>query len=181
MKRICGYESRGSTDKHSLDILNTIKADPAIPIPVAVIQQANSGVSTARNTGIRKAETPLVLVLDGDDKVKPSYIEQVCKLLHENTSMVAASSNVKSMSKRLELMRFIIRKHNQSYQAHIEDAILGIETISMSRLDGWENEICNTLKEKKILSQASVDFIKSPSYGDGGMAAAVRIVSNCKK
>ena len=89
-----------------------------------------------------------------------------------------ASSNVKSMSKRLELMRFIIRKHNQSYQAHIEDAILGIETISMSRLDGWENEICHTLKEKQILSQASKDFIKSPSYGDGGMAAAVRIVSN---
>ena len=256
----------GSTDKYSLDILNTIKADHAIPIPVVVIQQANSGVSTARNTGIRKSETPLVLVLDGDDKVKPSYIEQVCKLLHENPSMVAASSwmntfgvldsvicpgggnvskflarnccpathilrrevweksggydesmrsgfedwdfflsmletvpnahigivpeplidyrtapassNVKSMSKRLELMRFIIRKHNQSYQAHIEDAILEIETISMSRLDGWENEICNTLKEKQILSQASVDFIKSPSYGDGGMAAAVRIASN---
>ncbi|MBM6801665.1 glycosyltransferase family 2 protein [Mediterraneibacter glycyrrhizinilyticus] len=90
--------------------MNTIKADPAIPIPVAVIQQANSGVSTARNTGIRKSETPLVLVLDGDDKVKPSYIEQVCKLLHENTSMVAASSNVKSMSKRLELMRFIKKR-----------------------------------------------------------------------
>ena len=88
-----------------------------------------------------------------------------------------ASSNVKSMSKRLELMRFIIRKHNQSYQAYVEEAILGIETISMFRLDGWENEICHTLKEKQILSQASKDFIKSPSYGDGGMAAAVRIVS----
>ena len=256
----------GSTDKTSLDILNAIKVDTTIPIPVVVIQQPNSGVSTARNTGIRKSETPLVLVLDGDDKVKPSYIEQVCKLLHENASMVAASSwmntfgvldsvicpsggninkflsrnccpathilrrevweksggydesmrsgfedwdfflsmletipnahigivpeplidyrtapassNVKSMSKRLELMRFIIRKHNQSYQAYVEEAILGIETISMFRLDGWENEICNTLKEKKILSQASKDFIKSPSYGDGGMAAAVRIVSN---
>lgn len=82
----------GSTDKNSLDILNAIKADPSIPIPVVVIQQPNSGVSTARNTGICKSETPLVLVLDGDDKVKPSYIEQVCKLLHENTSMVAASS-----------------------------------------------------------------------------------------
>ena len=55
---------------------------------------------------------------------------------------------------------------------------LTIETISMFRLDGWENEICHTLKEKQILSQASKDFIKSPSYGDGGMAAAVRIVSN---
>lgn len=256
----------GSTDKTSLDILNAIKVDTTIPIPVVVIQQPNSGVSTARNTGIRKSETPLVLVLDGDDKVKPSYIEQVCKLLHENASMVAASSwmntfgvldsvicpsggninkflsrnccpathilrrevweksggydesmrsgfedwdfflsmletipnahigivpeplidyrtapassNVKSMSKRLELMRFIIRKHNQSYQAYVEEAILGIETISMFRLDGWENEICHTLKEKQILSQASKDFIKSPSYGDGGMAAAVRIVSN---
>ena len=82
----------GSTDKTSLDILNAIKADTTIPIPVVVIQQPNSGVSTARNTGIRKSETPLVLVLDGDDKVKPSYIEQVCKLLHENASMVAASS-----------------------------------------------------------------------------------------
>lgn len=256
----------GSTDKNSLYILNTIKADPDVSIPIVVIQQSNSGVSTARNTGICESETPLVLVLDGDDKVRPSYIEQVSKLLHENTSMVAASSwmntfgvldsvicpsggsinkflarnccpathilrrevweksggydesmrsgfedwdfflsmletapnahigivaeplidyrtapassNVKSMSKRLELIRFIIRKHNQSYQTHIEDAILGIESISISRLDGWENEICHTLKAKQILSQASKDFIKSPSYGDGGMAAAVRIVSN---
>ncbi len=256
----------GSTDKNSLDILHAIKADPTLPIPIVVIQQSNSGVSTARNNGISKSETPLVLVLDGDDKVKPSYIEQVCKLLHENASMVAASSwmntfgvldsvicpsggniskflarnccpathilrrevwkksggydesmrsgfedwdfflsmletvpnanigivpeplidyrtapassNVKSMSKRLELMRFIIRKHDKSYRTHIEDAILGIESISMSRLDGWENEICHTLKEKQILSQASKDFIKSPSYGDGGMAAAVRIVSS---
>ena len=44
-------------------------------------------------------------------------------------------------------------------------------------LDGWENEICHTLKEKQTLSQASKDFIKNPSYGDGGMAAAVRIAS----
>ena len=68
-----------------------------------------------------------------------------------------ASSNVKSMSKRLELIRFMI---------------------SMSRLYGWENEICHTLKEKQSLSQASEDFIRKPSYGDGGMAAAVRIVSS---
>ena len=34
----------GSTDKTSLDILNAIKADTTIPIPVVVIQQPNSGV-----------------------------------------------------------------------------------------------------------------------------------------
>lgn len=256
----------GSKDKTSLEILNKIESDTAIPVPVVVIQQPNSGVSTARNTGIRKSETPFVLVLDGDDKLKPSYIEQVCKLLRENTSMVAASSwmntfgvldsvicptggdinkflsrnccpathilrhevweksggydesmcsgfedwdfflsmletaqnahigivceplidyrttsassNIRSMSKRLELMRFIIRKHIQSYKTHVEDAILGIEAISMSRLEGWENEICHTLQEKQIMSQTSKNFIKNPSYGDGGMAAAVRIISS---
>lgn len=258
----------GSTDKNSLDILNTIKADPTVPVPIVIIQQQNNGVSAARNTGIRRAETPMVLVLDGDDKVEPSYIEQVRQLLYENTSMVAASSwmntfgvlnsiicpsgggiseflshnccpathilrreiwekcggydesmrtgfedwdfflsmletipnayigivpnplidyrtaptssNVKSMSKRLELIRFLIRKHISSYHNHIEDVILGVESISMSRLYGWENEICHTLKEKQNLSQVSEDFIRKPSYGDGGMAAAVRIVSSHK-
>lgn len=258
----------GSTDKTSLNILRTLKNDTTLPVPLNVMHQANSGVSAARNNGIRTTETPLVLVLDGDDKLEPAYIEQVCKLLHENPTMVAASSwmktfgvlesvicpsggtitnflsrnccpathilrkeawekcggydesmrsgfedwdfflsmletatdahigivheplidyrtalasaNIKSMSKRLTLMRYLIQKHNQSYHAHIEDALLGIETISMTRLNGWEEEICNTLEKKQMLSQTAKDFIESPSYGDGGMATAVRIVSSHK-
>ena len=257
----------GSTDKTSRDILHALE-DATLPVSLTVIHQPNSGVSAARNTGIRKAETPLVLVLDGDDKLEPGYIEQICTLLHKNPSMVAASSwmktsgvleavicpvggtitnflsrnccpathilrkeawekcggydesmrsgfedwdfflsmletapdaqigiineplidyrtapasaNIKSMSKRLTLMRYLIQKHKQSYHAHIEDAILGIETNSMSRLNGWEEEICNTLEKKQMLSQTAKDFIESPSYGDGGMAAAVRIVSSHK-
>ena len=89
-----------------------------------------------------------------------------------------ASSNIKSMSKRLELIRILIEKHIRSYQAHIADAILGVESISMSRLYGWESEICHTLSENQNLSRTSEEFMKSPSYGDGGMAAAVRIASS---
>ncbi len=70
----------GSTDKKSLDVLNNIKTNPTIPVSIFIIQQPNGGVSAARNTGIRKAETPMVLVLDGDDKVEPSYIKQVRQL-----------------------------------------------------------------------------------------------------
>lgn len=258
----------GSTDKNSINLLNDIEKDPDIAVPVIVMKQANGGVSAARNTGIRRTQTPMVLVLDGDDKVEPSYIEKVRQLLYEDSSMVAASSwmntfgvlnaticpgggnivnflarnccpathilrreiwekaggydesmrsgfedwdfflkmletipdahigvvpeplidyrtapassNIKSMSKRLELMRFIIRKHIQSYQTHLEGVILGVESVSMSRLCGWENEICHTLSEKQVLGQASEDFIKSPSYGDGGMAMAVRVASLIK-
>lgn len=256
----------GSTDESSINVLNELKSDPEIPVPVIVVQQENAGVSAARNTGISRTQAPMVLILDGDDKLEPSYIERVSQLLQDDSSMIAASSwmrtfgvldsiicpsggnvvaflvrnccpathifrreawekcngfdesmrsgfedwdfflsmleavsgshigivpkplidyrtapassNVKSMSKRLELFRFMIEKHNQSYQNNVTAAILGIESISMSRLYGWESEICYALSAGQELSPASNDFIKSPSYGDGGMAAAVRIVSS---
>ncbi|WP_156562142.1 glycosyltransferase [Clostridium paraputrificum] len=258
----------GSTDENSINILNNIKSDSDISIPVTVIQQPNGGVSAARNTGIRRAQAPMVLVLDGDDRLEPSYIEQVSHLLCDNPSMVAASSwmhtfgvldatvcptggsivtflarnccpathilrrevwekcggydesmrfgfedwdfflsmletipdthigivpqplidyrtapassNVKSMSKRLDLMRFIIEKHINTYREHITDVILGIESTSISRLYGWESEILHAIDTRQNLSKVSDDFMECPSYGDGGMAAAVRIASSHK-
>ena len=259
----------GSTDENSVNILSEIESDSDISVPVSVIRQTNSGVSAARNTGIRKVQASMVLVLDGDDTLEPAYIEQVSYLLRDNPLMIAASSwmhtfgvleatvcpcggdvvaflgrnccpathifrrevwercggydesmrsgfedwdfflsmletmpkakigivekpfinyrtasassNIKSMSKRLELMRFIIEKHIHTYQEHIADAVLGIEAISMSRLFGWENEILQTITTQQQLSKVSDNFLKYPSYGDGGMAAAVRIASSISK
>lgn len=255
----------GTTDEASINILNEIEADRNIPIPLLVIRQSNSGVSAARNAGIRKTHTPLILVLDGDDSLEPSFIEEVSAVLSENPSMIAASSwlhtfgvlestvrpsggnvsaflarnccpathifrreawqkcggydetmrsgfedwdfflnmleaipnsyvgivekalinyrttsvssNIKSMEKRLELMRYIVEKHINIYKEHITDAILGLEFISISRLYGWENEIIHSKLMDQSLSDLSDGFIESPSYGDGGMAAAVRIAS----
>lgn len=88
-----------------------------------------------------------------------------------------ASSNIKSMNKRLELMRFMIKKHVSIYQDHIVDALLGIEAISNARLHHWENEVMHAILNHQEISQLSKGFLESPSYGDGGMASAVRIVS----
>ena len=55
--------------------------------------------------------------------------------------------------------------------------LLDIEAISNSRLFGWENEIIHSIKNNQALSDSSKEFIKNPSYGDGGMASAVRIAS----
>lgn len=81
-----------------------------------------------------------------------------------------ASSNVTSMTKRLDLMRFLINKHCDLYAAHLADAILGVEAISMSRLAMWES----LMRGDTTVSQA---FMTHPTYGDGGMAAAVRLRS----
>lgn len=256
----------GSTDEESLHILEELKTKSAFSVPITVVQQSNGGVSAARNAGISRTQTPMVLVLDGDDKLEPGYLEHVRSLLLQDASMVAASSwmrtfgvleaevcpegggiseflirnycpathilrreawekcggyeetmrsgfedwefflsiletapgarigivkeplinyrtaaassNVRSMEKRLELMKFIMEKHIQSYQTYVIDAVLGMEAVSMSRLYNWESEICHTLQEKQELSRVSRDFLDSPSYGDGGMASAVRIASS---
>ena len=38
-------------------------------------------VSTARNTGIKNTDAPMVLILDGNDRIDSTYIECVSKLL----------------------------------------------------------------------------------------------------
>lgn len=255
----------GSTDESSLRILAQIESDPSFRVPITVLRQPNSGVSAARNAGIRSAQAPLVLVLDGDDRLEPAYIEQVSGLLRERSGLVAASSwmrtfgvldatvcpagggitaflsrnccpathilrrgaweqcggydetmrsgfedwdfflslletvpeawigivpeplidyrtapassNVRSMEKRLELMQFLIEKHIGSYREHITDAVLGVEAVSMARLFGWEGEMLQGLSAGQELCGASTEFLQQPSYGDGGMAAAVRIAS----
>ena len=74
------------------------------------------------------------------------------------------------MTKRLVLMPSLFTKHRALYAAHIADAILGVEAISMSRLTMWES----LMRGDTTASQA---FMTHPTYGDGGMAAAVRLQS----
>lgn len=255
----------GSTDQHSIDVLNDIKNNRELPVPITVHFQENGGVSAARNTGIHMTKSSMVLVLDGDDKLEAGYIENVSRLLSDDPAMVIASSwmqtfgvldavvrptggnivpflshnccpathifrkkfyeqcegydesmrsgfedwdfflsmlettpdahagivekplinyrtapasaNIKSMDKRLALMRYIISKHKTSYAQHLTDVLLDMEQISDQRLSAWEGEIMHAIKNEQKVSKSAVNFIKNPSYGDGGMASAVRIAS----
>ena len=232
---------------------------------IHVVRQCNAGVSAARNTGIRRARTAYVAVLDGDDRLKPSFIERTRGLLESDDSIVAASgwmgtfgvlkavvrpeggalpdflsrnrcpaacmmrrdaamacggydesmregfedwdfflllleatgkgsriavdpeplieyrtdpasSNVRSMTQRLSLMRHLIGKHRDSYATHVAQAVLGVEQASISRLELWERTVT---EQPELLhdSASTAMFMSSPTYGDGGMAAAVRIRS----
>ena len=255
----------GSSDEESLRVLKDIEKDQSLPIPVSLLYQENQGVSAARNHGIRRTAAPLVLVLDGDDRLEDRFIESVSRLLQENAHMAAASSwlrtfgvldsavcpsgggivpflarnccpasciirrerfeqcggydesmrsgfedwdfflslletgadasigivpsplidyrtspassNIASMNHRLELMRHLMQKHRQSYRDHLEDALLGMEEIADCRLHMLEREIIHGIEQGDALSAEAESFLESPSYGDGGMASAVRIRS----
>lgn len=47
-----------------------------IPYPITFIKQPNKGLSGARNSGIRLANTEWVLPLDSDDKIAPDMVEK---------------------------------------------------------------------------------------------------------
>jgi len=94
-----------------------------------------------------------------------------------NYRTAPASSNITSMKQRKKLMRYIIRKHQSSYQKYLTEALLGIEQIAEERMQGWEDEISNAVYHQNAVSVKTEQFLEHPSYGDGGMAAAVRIKS----
>lgn len=253
----------GSTDEESLEVLENIKNSNDFLIPIYIHFKNNGGVSSARNAGINQTKSPLILILDGDDTLEPTYVEEVGLMFNNNPLMIAASSwiktfgvleatvrptggsliqflsknccpaphilrretydkisgydekmltgfedweffislleitpkgyigiiekplinyrtkpislNIKSMEKRLEIMRYIMEKHLKSYQSNVVEALLGIESISNKRLYSWEEEIIDSINNKMELSKASSEFVKHPTYGDGGMASAVRI------
>lgn len=254
-----------SNDEETQKTLAVLQKDPSLDI---VRRRSNGGPSAARNTGIKRVSTSLVVVLDGDDFLEPGYIEAtraelmadervfaasswmrtfgvlnatvkpsgggvqefLCRNCAPATCMfrvsalrrsgaydgsmrkgfedwdcylslfeaqaqgeqsgrisivekpliryhtAPASSNIVSMNSRLELLRYLIDKHRDLYQGHLEEAILGFEKTSMNRLGLWQA----TVKNNPQLIEDCDDvkgFMASPSFGDGGMAAAVRIES----
>jgi len=60
-----------STDPKSLSVLEKISPDVEL-----VKLEKNSGVSVARNRGIRESKAQYICCLDGDDYLEPSYLEK---------------------------------------------------------------------------------------------------------
>lgn len=65
----------GSTD-NSLEIVQKISDER-----IQIIDQKNSGVSTARNNGVKKARYHYLSFLDADDWWAPNYLEEVSNLI----------------------------------------------------------------------------------------------------
>jgi len=61
----------GSTDPHTLAELDRL------PPRVVLIRQDNAGPAEARNTGLRRAETPYMLALDADDRLVGDALQRL--------------------------------------------------------------------------------------------------------
>jgi glycosyltransferase involved in cell wall biosynthesis len=68
----------GSTDAHTLEVLDRL------PKSAQVHRQANAGVAHARNAGLRLAQTPYLMILDADDRLRPGALQALRPPLDED-------------------------------------------------------------------------------------------------
>lgn len=61
----------------STDATPAVVAEFAGRLPLTVLNQANGGLSAARNTGWRAARAPLVAYLDDDARAAPDWLERI--------------------------------------------------------------------------------------------------------
>lgn len=82
----------GSNDGSKVLVENYIKANPEINIQL--INQTNSGVSKARNTGLKLAKGDYIALLDSDDEWIPNKTErQMFFLKNEEVDFITALRN----------------------------------------------------------------------------------------
>uniref|UniRef100_UPI0040487118 glycosyltransferase family 2 protein n=1 Tax=Shewanella baltica TaxID=62322 RepID=UPI0040487118 len=93
----------GSTDDSKSTIIRTIKSDNRAKL----IDIKNSGVSVARNTGIKESFGDYVIFIDGDDYISPDYVDYMLGLIGETKAEFAFSTNcfVEKNEKQIELDR----------------------------------------------------------------------------
>lgn len=85
-----------------------------------------------------------------------------------------ASANIASMTSRTEILRDMITRHHESYAQHVDSVVLALDALATTRLRMWEDAV-QVHPELQQHSLATQEFMRSPSFGDGGMAAAVRL------
>lgn len=59
---------------------------------IRVVNQANAGLSAARNTGIKNAHGDYILFLDSDDYLAPEAIKQVIEATTKNTDIIVGKA-----------------------------------------------------------------------------------------
>ena len=75
----CIVVDDGSTD-NSREVVEQFRI---LDLRFQILSQPNSGVSAARNAGVKAAKGEYVAFLDGDDLWEPTYLEEAAKLIQD--------------------------------------------------------------------------------------------------
>lgn len=77
----------GSSEAQTRAELERLQKQYAADARVRFIHQSNQGLAAARNTGIEAATGELILPLDADDKLRPTFIPKAAQLMTDNPAV----------------------------------------------------------------------------------------------
>ena len=118
----------GSTDKNSIDVLEKFaKTDSRIK----VIHQENGGLACARNTGFYAASTELIVPLDADDMIAPTFLDYLYWALMYNPDAAWAYCDTVGFSG----MEYIWKKHFDAATMKTENLLVATAMIRKSAFD----------------------------------------------
>lgn len=69
----------GSTDEYTIQVLGELEKEG-----YEIIHQSNQGLAATRNNLIKLAQTPYILPLDSDNRIRPEYIYKSIEILDHN-------------------------------------------------------------------------------------------------
>lgn len=94
----------GSTDN------SVSMAESVMDSRIRIINQANAGVSAARNRGIKEAKYDLIAFLDADDEWKPDYLDTQNRLAQKYSECSVFACNYEFHNSNGQITPTIIRK-----------------------------------------------------------------------
>lgn len=137
----------GSRD-YSQDIINKLARNDD---RIFYLYQENSGVSAARNTGIRNSKTKYISFLDADDLYEEKFVEKMLDKIEEDSSKVCTCGFYKESPKSKVKAHSEFREDDFLY-----DYIMGINKIHTS----------NFVIDRKFLLENEIFFNEKSSWGE---------------
>ena len=121
---------------------------------ISVLDQPNSGVSVARNNGIKAAKGSYLLFLDSDDWYHENFIEFMIKGIEK-----ADVSYCRLSRKEEEVVSF----YPKGYSATLQDQNEAMHNLLYKM---GELSFCNYIYKKKILESQNISFDLNTKFGE---------------
>ena len=141
----------GSTDNS----INIVKEKSKKDKRIIIIDQKNSGVSTARNNGLKKAIGEYVVFVDSDDYLANDFVNYMLELITTNDSDFAYS--IKKYIKKDEKQSLSLTKKKVSSNESVAILLNPDTTVGC-----W-----NKIYKRKFLEENNLYFLTNLYYGEG--------------
>ncbi|MCQ6558979.1 glycosyltransferase [Paenibacillus mendelii] len=147
----------GSKDQSHSIIETYMQADARIRL----INQANQGVSTARNTGLAEASGEYVGFVDADDTVEPDMYEVLYRAAKQDDCDVVVSNYESEMEGHKVTVSYPFPTGIQLNRAFIEQEIMAHFMKEESL-----NSVCNKLFRNAIIQSSGLKFPEGVALGE---------------